>query len=103
MAASILNFFQPLIIRAITDKGMMEGNMKDIIFFSSLLMFTSMMIEGLGIIRTSLFVKVHNELWEKMYNMVYQKLSKLPLMYYAEKDSAEIINTIGSDISSVSL
>lgn len=102
MTVSILNFFQPLLIREITDKGMLKKSMKDIILFSVLLLFVSIMTQGLEMIQTSLFIKVHNKLWEKLYDKVYQKLSRLPLTYYAEKDSAEIINTIESDITSVS-
>lgn len=102
VAASILNFFQPLIIREITDKGMLKKNMKDIIVFSVLLLLTYTVMQGVGLIQTSLFVRVRNKLWGKLYDKVYQKLSRLPLTYYAEKDSAEIIGTIESDITSVS-
>lgn len=99
---SILNFFQPLIIREITDKGMLEKNMKDIIVFSVLLLLTYTVMQGVDLIQTSLFVRVRNKLWGKLYDKVYQKLSRLPLTYYFEKDSAEIIGTIESDINSVS-
>ena len=100
--ASILNFFQPLIIREITDKGMLEKNMKEIIVFSILLLLTYTVTQGVGLIQTSLFVRVRNKLWGKLYDKVYQKLSRLPLTYYSEKESAEIIGTIESDITSVS-
>lgn len=102
MTVSILNFFQPLIIREITDKGMLEKNMKDIIVFSVLLLLTYTVMQGVDLIQTSLFVRVRNKLWGKLYDKVYQKLSRLPLTYYFEKDSAEIIGTIESDINSVS-
>lgn len=95
-------FFQPLIIREITDKGMLEKNMKDIIVFSVLLLLTYTVMQGVDLIQTSLFVRVRNKLWGKLYDKVYQKLSRLPLTYYFEKDSAEIIGTIESDINSVS-
>lgn len=102
VTASILNFFQPLIIREITDKGMLEKNMKEIIVFSILLLLTYTVTQGVGLIQTSLFVRVRNKLWGKLYDKVYQKLSRLPLTYYSEKESAEIIGTIESDITSVS-
>ena len=102
VTVSILNFFQPLIIREITDKGMLEKNMKDIIVFSVLLLLTYTVMQGVDLIQTSLFVRVRNKLWGKLYDKVYQKLSRLPLTYYFEKDSAEIIGTIESDINSVS-
>lgn len=102
VTVSILNFFQPLIIREITDKGMLEKNMKDIIVFSVLLLLTYTVMQGVDLVQTSLFVRVRNKLWGKLYDKVYQKLSRLPLTYYFEKDSAEIIGTIESDINSVS-
>ena len=102
VTASILNFFQPLIIREITDKGMLEKNMKEIIVFSILLLLTYTVTQGVGLIQTSLFVRVRNKLRGKLYDKVYQKLSRLPLTYYSEKESAEIIGTIESDITSVS-
>ena len=81
---------------------MLEKNMKDIIVFSVLLLLTYTVMQGVDLIQTSLFVRVRNKLWGKLYDKVYQKLSRLPLTYYFEKDSAEIIGTIESDINSVS-
>ena len=52
VTVSILNFFQPLIIREITDKGMLEKNMKDIIVFSVLLLLTYTVMQGVDLIQT---------------------------------------------------
>ncbi len=101
LCSSIMTFLQPLIIRKITDQGMMEKNMKCIIVYSSIMLFTTMISQIIEVIQARLFSDVHNGLTLSLYKKVYKKLENLPMGYYDEKGSAEIVNTVSADISNV--
>ena len=46
--------------------------------------------------------KVHNQFTHSLYKKTYWKINRMKIQYFAERGSAEIINTIGMDIDNVS-
>lgn len=54
------------------------------------------------IIQTKLFSNVHNQFTHSLYKKTYWKINRMKIQYFAERGSAEIINTIGMDIDNVS-
>lgn len=99
---SVFSFLQPLIIRKITDVGMLEKNMYSIILYSSILLFVSMIYQMTDIIQARLFTKIHNEITFSLYDLSYWKMNKLKIEYYHEKEGAEILHTISNDIGHIS-
>ncbi len=102
LGSSFIMFLQPLIIRQITDCGMLQKNMNYILFFSGILIIISLTQQELNIIQTKLFSNVHNQLTHSLYKKTYWKINKMKIQYFDERGSAEIINTISMDIDNVS-
>lgn len=98
----ILTFIHPLLIRQITDCGILQKNMKYILLFSVILIIISLTQQELNIIQTKLFSNVHNQFTHSLYKKTYWKINRMKIQYFAERGSAEIINTIGMDIDNVS-
>lgn len=101
VCTSFMTFLQPLVIRRITDQGMVAKDMECILIFSGVLVGISVISQVTEVIQTRLFSNIHNGLTFSLYKKAYWKMDKLEIGYYEEKGSAEIANTIGSDISNV--
>ena len=76
--------------------------MKYILLFSVILIIISLTQQELNIIQTKLFSNVHNQFTHSLYKKTYWKINRMKIQYFAERGSAEIINTIGMDIDNVS-
>ena len=98
---SFMTFLQPLIIRGITDQGMVAGDMICILIFSGWLVGISAISQIIEIVQTKLFSNIHNELTFSLYQKAYWKMERLKIDYFDEKGSTEISNTISSDISNM--
>lgn len=101
MGISFMTFIQPLIIRRITDHGMIEKDMKCICIFSGVLVGVSLIQQGLNVTQAVLFSNIHNQLTLKLYTRTYWKMGRIRIQYFDEKGSAEIINTIHADINNI--
>ena len=102
LGSSFITFIHPLLIRQITDCGILQKNMKYILLFSVILIIISLTQQELNIIQTKLFSNVHNQFTNSLYKKTYWKINRMKIQYFAERGSAEIINTIGMDIDNVS-
>lgn len=98
---SFMTFLQPLVIRRITDQGMIAKDMICILIFSGMLIGISVISQVMEIIQTKLFSNIHNELTFLLYQKAYWKMDRLKIDYFDEKGSTEIANTISSDISNL--
>lgn len=101
ISISIITFVQPLIIRQITDRGMIGKDIKCILDFSIFLLLISLMGQIIEVIQTSLFSDAHNEFTCFLYTKVYWKMNRLKLQYFDEKGSADFTNMIRTDISNM--
>lgn len=98
---SFMTFLQPLVIRRITDQGMIAKDMRCILVFSWGLIGISVIYQIMEMIQTKLFSDIHNELTFSLYQKAYWKMERLKIDYFDEKGSTEIANTINSDINNV--
>ena len=101
LCTSIITFFQPMIIRQITDQGMVQKDLQCILFFSGIMVLVSFIQQGVGVIQTRIFSNLHNIMISSLYEKSYWKLKKLSIQYFDEKGSVEITNTINADINNV--
>ena len=99
---TIVGFLQPLVIKNITDNGMMQKNMQVIIY--SVLMLLGLVLIGqvLEIIQAKIFVDIHNESNFTIFHQAFNKLLHLKKEYFSEKNNAEIINFLQMDVRNVS-
>lgn len=93
LGSSFITFIHPLLIRQITDCGILQKNMKYILLFSVILIIISLTQQELNIIQTKLFSNVHNQFTHSLYKKTYWKINRMKIQYFAERGSAEIINT----------
>lgn len=101
ICTSFMTFLQPLVIRKITDQGMVAKDMTCILIFSGVLVVIAVTSQIMEVIQTRMFSNIHNGLTFSLYKKAYWKMDKLKIGYFDEKGSTEIANTIGSDISNV--
>ncbi len=92
-------FFRPLIVQRITDKGMLQGNYSAILIFSILLIGMIFGVQGLEIVQNQQLLKIKNDVMHRLYVEAFEKMLRLKIGYFAEKNSAEIINQLNTDIS----
>lgn len=101
IGTSFITFLQPLIIRQITDHGMVQKDLKCIFIFSGIMICVSFIQQGLNVIQTSLFSNIHNLLTCSLYTKSYWKLNRMRIHYFDEKGNSEITNAINTDISNM--
>jgi len=98
----IATFLQPLIIQRITDDGMATRNFSKIIWFAMLLLVISGLEEIFMLIQSRLFVELQNNIQLSLNRDSFRKLLHLKPDYFIDKNSAEIVNQITSDVSTMS-
>lgn len=103
LLVSVNTFIQPLIIKGITDEGMLKANMQVIIFFAMLLLFT-FIVEGIAnMIQTKQFAEIQKSMTRSLYQLAFEKIFRLKKSYFTDHNGADIMNRISTDISSVSM
>lgn len=99
---AVFSFAQPLIIRKITDQGMLAKDMRAILVFSMLLLVGNLFYQILDTFQTKMFSNVHNGIYFDLQKKAYKKISKIKMDYYYENGSAEIFFMINNDIETIS-
>lgn len=95
------SFVQPLILRNITDQGMVNKNFDLILFFSIMLLFAYTIHQVSGLVQSKTFIKIHNEFSLALYKEAFEKLLRLPINYYHDRSNTEIVSTITTDADRV--
>lgn len=98
-----ITFLRPLVIKGITDEGMLKANMRMIVLFAILLLLCSMIDQLISIIQSKQFVVIQNAMMLDLYKAVFNKVLKLKKSYFVNHNSAEIINRTTMDVRSVSM
>ncbi len=102
LTSALIGFFKPLIIRKITDDGMMQLNMK-VILYSVLILLVLVICEQINaLLQSKLFVNIHNKFCFSLYHQAFGKLLHLKTCYYSDKNSSEIVNSVALDVNNVS-
>ncbi len=101
LLTTVFGFFQPLVIRRITDDGMLQRDM-GVILSSVLLLF---LLVGSGqlleLLQTRLFTDLHNALKASMWKQTFHKLLHLRTEYFNDKNNSEIISSLQTDVENV--
>lgn len=103
LGTSILTFVRPLIIKGITDEGMLKANMQMIILLSIILLISYILEQIWNILQVRRFIDIQNTIIRALYIKSFEKILHLKKKYFINHNASEIINQITTDISSVSL
>lgn len=94
-------FFQPIIVQKLTDDGMLQLNFRVILLYGGALILLIIVIQALEILQSWLLLRVRNDVLHKLHNQAFEKITHLEINYFTEKNSAEIINQLNTDIENV--
>ena len=103
LVTSFLTFIRPLIIKGITDEGMLKANMQVIIVCALLLLISAVIDQGISIIQSQQFVKMQNSMMLVLYHSAFDKLLRLKKDYFTKHNNVEIVNRVSTDIQSVGM
>lgn len=102
LGSTAISFFQPLVIRAITDQGMLEKNVDTLMWAIGMLTILVLLNQSINLLQTRLFVNVHNAVYYTLFQQVFQKLLHLKKGYFEDKNNTEILSFLQVDVSQVS-
>ena len=100
---TVLTFFRPMVIKSITDDGMINQNMTLILLLSGILFLLSLVEQSVELGQTKLFLTLQNDVQFSLYKESFQKLLHLKMSYYTDKNNTGIINSLSTDINKVGL
>lgn len=100
--STVIGFLQPLVIRRITDSGMMQQDMAVILSSALLLALLVLGNQAIDLLQTRIFADVHNASYYAIFHQVFEKLLRLKKSYFEDKNSAEILSFLQMDVSQVS-
>lgn len=101
IVSSIIGFLQPLVIRDITDKGMMQKNYSVILGSVAVLAVLILVNQGRELLQIKIFTEINNAVSFDIFSSAFQKLLHLKKSYFSDKNTAEILNFLQTDISQV--
>lgn len=102
LVITISTFTQPLVIREITDGGMIKKDMSTIVTCTVILFILYLMSQIFSFIQAKLFVKMHNIIAKQLYSLVFHKICLLPVDYYSSHNGTEVTNQVLSDVDTTS-
>ena len=100
--STAVGFLQPLVIRAITDEGMLRQDMGVILRSVLVLAVLVLISQGVDLWQTYIFADVHNKSYYAAFHQVFEKLLHLPKAYFEDKNNTEILSFLQMDVSQVS-
>lgn len=101
IVSSVIGFLQPLVIRDITDKGMMQKNYSVILGSVAVLAVLILVNQGRELLQIKIFTEINNAVSFDIFSSAFQKLLHLKKSYFSDKNTAEILNFLQTDISQV--
>jgi ATP-binding cassette subfamily B protein len=102
LVSVVIGFFQPLVIQAITDDGMLQQNMIVIVRSVFVLIVLIVVNQTIDLWQTRIFVDVHNKSYYAVFHQVFEKLLHLKKTYFEDKNNTEILSFLQMDVSQVS-
>ena len=100
--STIVGFLQPLVIRAITDDGMLRQDMTVIVRSVLVLGFLVLVNQAIDLWQTRIFADVHNKSYYTIFHQVFEKLLHLEKSYFEDKNNTEILSFLQMDVAQVS-
>lgn len=101
IVSSVIGFLQPLVIRDITDKGMIQKNYSVILGSVAVLAVLILVNQGRELLQIKIFTEINNAVSFDIFSSAFQKLLHLKKSYFSDKNTAEILSFLQTDISQV--
>lgn len=96
-------FFYPIIIRKITDDGMLKLKYNLIWQYAIILIVLILAVQGLETIQDCILLELRKKLLHKLHSKSFTKLLNLKINYFEKNNSAEILNQLNTDIDCIGL
>ena len=101
ISSSVIVYFQPMIIQKITDFGMVGKNLKVIVTFVIILLLLIIIGQCIEVLQSFCFIKMYNAFYFDLMSMSFHKIMNLKIAYFTDKNSAQIIDNIKTDVTKV--
>lgn len=98
-----ITFIRPLVVKGITDEGMLKANMAMIVVFALFLLVCTLIEQTVNIIQSRQFAIIQNSVMLSLYQEVFTKVLKLKKSYFTNHNSADIIIRTTMDVRVVSM
>lgn len=102
IATTLASFLQPLVIKTITDEGLVEKNLTTVIESSLLLLCLVLISQSIETFLAYLFASIHNDAEYQVYMCAFQKMLRLKTTHFTDKNPSEMINSIDGDVTAIS-
>lgn len=102
IGVTLLGFFYPIIVKNLTDQGLINKSLGIIYMYSLLLVIVMITEQVASLIQIHLCVTLKNQLQEFLYYEAFTKSLNLEMKYFEGKNSSEILNKLNTDIKAVS-
>ena len=102
LITTMIGFFQPLVVKMITDDGLINQNFRVILSSVLLLLGLVLINQFIEVALASLFADIHNESEYRIYSGAFRKLLRLKPEYFTDRNASEVINAMSTDVSTVS-
>ncbi len=94
-------FLQPLIIKQITDEGMSNGDMDEIVLWTLIFFIVGIIRHIVQVLLNINFIRLNNQIQLDMKMTAFTKFIRLPITYYEKKNSNEILKMVYTDIEQI--
>ena len=101
IVSTVTVFLQPLLIKQITDIGILEKNMPQIVNGVAGLFVCVLVYLMIEVVQAKTFAEIHNSFYKNLYCNVFRKLLHLKKHYFQMKNSMEIVQMLQCDVSQV--
>lgn len=102
MAASlVMGFFEPLVIRKMTDDGMFSHNYLVLYGSAAILFLLVILNQAAEMAQKKLFISIHNRCFYALFHQTFCHLIRLKKSYFEDKNNSEILGCIQTDVSQV--
>lgn len=95
------SYFQPLVLKSLTDKGILQQNAKVLFLSAGLLLGMGLFSQLLDYLQAKLFSRIYNEAHFRLFDAAYQKILHLKMQYFETHTPSEIINTMQADVTNL--
>lgn len=102
LVSTAVGFFQPLVIQAITDRGMLQRDMPVLARSAAVLAALVLINQAVDLWQTRIFAEIHNRSYYAIFHQVFEKLLHLEKSYFEDKNNTEILSFLQMDVSQVS-
>lgn len=103
LVMTLFSFFYPIIIKNLTDHGIVEKNL-DLLIRFSLILLALLFLEKITIlVQSYLCIALKNEFQASLFQRTFNKMLRLRLDYFEDKNSTELYNTLSIDVNSISI